>query len=248
VGGGRALVLLTAALLLPRPASGRPAAAPPPADLGPADAARPWQPADAAAGEGTAPDASFHGLLPLDPVRLHLDRGGFAEGALGGVDRERGVVVLLEPGRALEVGLELISAVTALRPDAARRDEAGALRPEPVPASSPSQVRYAVRPTWRSHLGLALSFVVPGTGQFIQEENRRVGWIFLSAWTFVVSAGVLALVVPSPPPTEERIAIAASFFAVGVGFNVTAAIHAFQQGRRRVPVPARRAGGMGAIP
>ncbi len=234
----RALILLLALVTapLPRSAVAAPIAPEPTALDAPADAARPWNPPAAASTDATRAEASFHGLHPLDLIRLHLRLGGFAEGALGGVDRDRGVMVLLEPGFALEVDLDLLAAVTPLGAARAERDEGGALLPEPRHRMDPRAVRYALRPTWRSHVGVVLSALLPGTGQFIQEDNRRVGWIFMTAWTFVVTAGVLALVVPSFPPTEERIAVAASFFGVGLGFNITAAIHAFQQGRRRVPI------------
>ena len=200
---------------------------------------RPWSPADAAPGPSTRADAGFHGVWILDPIRLHLSRGGFAEGALGGVDRARGAVLLVEPDASLWVDLSLLSAVSLLGASRPQRDGFGDLLPEPLPRSDPAAVRYVLRPTWRSHVGVLLSTLLPGTGQFIQEENRRVGWIFLAAWTFVVAAGVLALVSPAWPPTQERATIAATFFGVGLAFNVTAAIHAFQQGRRRVPVPRR---------
>lgn len=231
------LALLALLGLLPATSLASPAQDADTPDSAPAASHRLWSPSTAPLGPRSRSDATFHGLWVLDPIRLHLDRGGFADGALGGVDRTRGAVLLFQPGASLWVDLSLLSAVTPLGRTRVERDGFGDLMPEPRPRSDPSAVRYALRPTWRSHVGVLLSVLVPGTGQFIQEENRRVGWVFLAAWTFVTSAGVLALVTPSLPPTQERATIAATFFGVGLAFNVTAAIHAFQQGRRRVPVP-----------
>lgn len=206
-----------------------------------ADAARTWSPQGGARTAATRTHVRFHGLLPTEPIRLHLTLGGFTEGVLGGVDRDRGAVLLLDPS-PLWVELSLVGAVTPLGGVRPTHDRLGALLPEPVPADDPTAVRYRLRPTWRSHLGVLLSALLPGTGQFIQEDNRRVGWVFLSAWSFVVAAGALALAVPPHPVSQERGIIAASFFGIGAGFNVVAAIHAFQQGRRRVPVGVVRGG------
>jgi hypothetical protein len=210
------------------------------AEDAPADQYRPWTPLTPSLTASARSESGFHGLFALDPVRLHLIRGGHADGPLGGVDPDKGAVLLLQPLAPVWIDLTLLTSVTPLRFDRPQRDEAGALLPEPLPSSDPVGARMALRPTWRSHLGVLLSALLPGTGQFIQEDNRRVGWVFLAAWSFVVSAGVLALSVPPQPAGPDRIAAATTFFAVGAGFNITAAIHAFRQGRRRVVVPAPR--------
>ncbi len=90
-----------------------------------------------------------------------------------------------------------------------------------------------LRPTWRSHLGAAMSAIIPGTGQFLQKSEQWLGGVFLATWSFLVAGGLLAMFAPGNQTQSVRTGMAAGFLGVAGGFNVLAAVHAHQAGRER---------------
>lgn|GEM_PF-1750797 len=207
------------------------------AEEAPEDAAAlgPWLPGDGQRGDDTRDAAEWGGLGYLAPVRLHLDRGGFVEGAFGGVRNwvDGGEILLVLPGKAFRVELSLIDAVTPL--GALQRLDTGDLSPA-LPLQDGLAARTVLKPTWRSHAGVALSFVIPGLGQWIQESEREMGFMFLGLTSFFVAAGTLSLYAPSRQSETERRVLGGMFYGFAVTTEIGAAIHAFQAGRRPVEV------------
>ena len=85
-----------------------------------------------------------------------------------------------------------------------------------------------------------MSFVVPGTGQFIQEDEVGVGVLFLVSDLFFITSAVLAFVGPSNLGLTERRAVGGTFIALALSTSVLASVHAFRAGRVRVPKSERR--------
>ena len=186
-----------------------------------------------ASGEFSA-EPAFAGMGYLFPLRLHLARGGTVDGTLGGVDLDgRQLLLLLSRGELL-VDFRLVGEVTPLAPRL-RGDGPGGLVAPPVLKNNLS-VKYRWRPTWRSHLGVALSFLLPGLGQFIQTRDRHVGILVMSGALSAVAVGLLALYGPSAYGPQARRGVAGVFFGLGGSVAIGGAIHAYRTGRERVPV------------
>lgn len=185
-----------------------------------------------------APASGFDGIEYLSKVRLHLRLGGFVDGGFGGARFEPtgGEVKLVLLGRTLEIDLALVDGVSPL--SAPSRVVDGVPLPA-LPLSRELSVRYELRPTWRSHLGVGLSALLPGAGMFIQESEREFGFLYLGLGAFFASSGVFALVGPSQQAVSQRRALSGVLFGFGVGNSVISAIHAFQSGRRPTPVGPR---------
>ena len=133
---------------------------------------------------------------------------------------------------SVAIDFSLILTVTPLGLPRDPRGAEGELLSEPEIDADPA-VRWVLRPTWRSHLGATLSALVPGTGQFIQKEERWLGGVFLGTWSFLVASAMLALFAPSDQPTQVRSGLAVGFLGVAGGFNVLSAVHAHRAGRER---------------
>lgn len=183
-------------------------------------------------------EPAFAGMGYLFPLRLDLTRGGTVAGTMGGIDADGGQLLLLLSRGDLLVDFRLIRKVTPLAP-LLRGDGPGGLVAPPILKNNLS-VRYRWRPTWRSHLGVALSFLVPGLGQFIQTQDRHVGFIVLSGALSAVAIGLLALYGPSSYGPQARRGIAGVFFGLGGSVALGGAIHAYRAGRERVPVHRSR--------
>jgi hypothetical protein len=198
-----------------------------------------WAPDDGRRSSLTRTPPTFEGMAYLFPLRLHLIRGGYLDGTMGGVDRDRGELLLVLPTATLEIDLGLIDAVTPLGILPAPGSEEAA---EPAPAMLTAvHTEYRLRPTWRSGLGLALSFLLPGTGQFIQEDRKDLGFLFLGGAGFFVAGGLLALFAPSAYGPNGRVAVSSVMFGLAGTVAIGAGVHAWQAGRRRVPVEVKGA-------
>jgi hypothetical protein len=156
-------------------------------------------------------------------------------------------LLLRTPAEAVRVALGLVKGVEILMsaPDLGTQAPllfAGGCRV--ARALGPDDpLRYAWRPTWRSHLGVVLSLVAPGAGQFIQRKEQMSGFLFLGAEAFFITSSLLAFLGPSGLSDRERrsfgIVFAASA-ATAAGFS---AAHAWNLGREWLPdraAPARR--------
>jgi len=177
----------------------------------------------------------FSGMGYLFPLRLHLSRGGTIDGGMGGVDDDGGLLLLLLSQGELLVDFRLIVGVTPL---ASLSGKAEMLQEEgPPPLKDNLSVKFHWRPTWRSHLGVALSFFLPGVGQFIQTRDREVGFLVMSGVLASVAVGLLALYGPSAYGPAARRGLAGVFFGLGATVALGGAVHAFQTGRERVAVP-----------
>lgn len=195
-----------------------------------------WLPQDGGRSGETLKGASFDGMGYLFPLRLHLSRGGFIDGGLGGVDEDSGAMLLLLSRGELLVDFHLIDAVTPLASRAEQLPELIEAGPPKIVAGAP--VRYAWRPTWRSHAGVVLSFLAPGAGQFIQKKEREVGFLILGGVLSSVGLGLLALYGPSSYSPEARRAVAGVLFGVGGTVAIGGAVHAYGAGRERVALPS----------
>lgn len=191
-----------------------------------------WDPDEGDRTEATRSPATFEGMAWLFPLRLHLSHGGHVDGGMGGVDRETGELLLILPTDAFRVHLSLVDAVTPL----------GVL-PRPVdgvmpaaPAALQENAYYRLRPTWRSHLGVALSILMPGTGQWIQKEDRELGALFFGSYLFLVGAAVMALVAPSAHSPIQRRITAGVLFGLAGTVTISSGAHAWVAGRERVEV------------
>lgn len=205
-----------------------------------------WEPDDGERSEQTRPGPDFLGMGFLFPLRLHLSRGGYVDGQIAGADDDGGELMLLVgPGRRLRIDYHLVTGVTPLGelPDAD-----SALVDQRPPALASLDVVYRRRPTWRSGLGFALNLLAPGTGHFIQRQERSLGFLFLGLDVFFLAAGSLAAFAPSRLSDRERVFFGAVFFALDGFTRGTAAGHAFNLGRERTAVPVRASVGPGLAP
>ena len=196
-----------------------------------------WQPGDGVLSSESRTGPDFLGMTYLFPLRLHLSRGGYVDGGLGGVDALQGRMLLVLQNESLPIAFPLIARVTPLgrlSPDPALR------LAEPPGLRSDIPVKYRWQPTWRSHLGVLLSFVVPGAGQFIQERDQPIGFLFLGAALSSVGVGLLALYGPSSYTQRSRHALGGLFFGLAGTVAVGAAVHAHRTGRERRPVDEAR--------
>jgi hypothetical protein len=199
-----------------------------------AESAR-WLPESAPLVSSSRIGPVFDGMGYLFPLRLHLSRGGYIDGGLGGVDEGAGRLLLLLSRGQLLVDFHLIVGVTPLADlglQASARVEDG---PPILNDDLPLQYRWV--PTWRSHLGVLLSFLLPGAGQFIQTTERQVGFLVMAGVLSSVAVGLLALYGPSSYGPESRKAIAGLFFGLGGTVAFGGAVHAYRTGRERRPVP-----------
>ncbi len=183
--------------------------------------------------DAARPRIDLRGMGHLFPLRLHLVHGGRIDGALGGVDLAADELLLVRPRRSFRVHFSLIEAVTP-RAQLLPPGEDGQL-PAPPLISDSTRLKLRWRPTWRSHLGAVMSFVVPGTGQFIQEDEVGVGILFLVSDLFFITAAVLAFVGPSNLRLAERRAVGGTFVALALSTSILSSVHAFRAGRVRAP-------------
>ncbi len=178
---------------------------------------------------------SFAGMRYLLPLRLTLRYGGGLDGALGGVDAASHELLLIRPHRSFRIHFSLITQVEPLGP---LLPPTGAGLLPPAPPIEPLALKLKWKPTWRSHLGAVMSFVLPGTGQFIQKDERAIGVLFLVSDLFFLTAGVLALFGPSQLQTAQRRLVGGTFFGLALTTSVLSSVHAFRAGR----VPAQAMG------
>ena len=194
-----------------------------------------WQPEAPAYGDSTRAGPSFDGLGYLFPIRLHLNRGGYIDGGMGGVDADGGRLLLLLSRGDLLIDYDLVVAVTPLAELEEQAEVLARAGPPPLQDGIPQKYRWV--PTWRSHLGVLLSFLLPGAGQFIQTENRGVGFLVMTGVLSSVAVGLLALYAPSSYGPEARRGIAGVFFGLAGGVAIGGAVNAYQSGRERRLVP-----------
>jgi len=207
----------------------------------PAVAQEPEEAPSAAEAEQARPPISstnFRGMGYLFPLRLQLVYGGSVDGAMGGVDSERGELLLVRPRRSFRVHFSLIDSVTPLA-QLLPVDESGR-RPDPPEMKETTTLEFRWRPTWRSHVGAVMSFVAPGTGQFIQKDQVGVGVLFLVSDLVFIAAGVLAFVGPSDLGRSQRRLVGGTFVGLALTTSILSSIHAFHAGRVRVPAPLPR--------
>jgi hypothetical protein len=169
------------------------------------------------------------------PLRLQLVYGGSIDGGFGGVDPAAREILLVRPRRSFRVHFSLIDSVVPLAP-LLPEDESGQ-RPDPPPISAEQPLELRWRPTWRSHLGAVMSFLLPGTGQFIQRDQVGVGVLFLVSDLFFVTAGVLALFGPSQMAPSHRRGVGGTFIALALSTSILSSVHAFRAGRIQTQAP-----------
>jgi len=170
----------------------------------------------------------------LFPLRLTLVYGGGLEGSFGGVDSGEGEMLLLRPQRSVRIRFRLIESVEPLAQLLAA-DVTG-LRPPALPIEKQTlQLKW--KPTWRSHLGAVMSFVLPGTGQFIQKDERAIGVLFLVSDLFFLTASVLAFVGPNQLQPAHRRLVGGTFAGLALTTSILSSVHAFRAGRVPAAVP-----------
>lgn len=172
------------------------------------------------------------GILVHTPVRLHLRLGGFVDGDFEGARMERtgGEVVLAIDGRPVIIDAGVVAATSPLAAPSGFAIEP----PEPL----------VLTPTWRSHVGAVLSYVVPGAGQWIQRRDRALGVVFFALGAFLDTSGILALSIQAGgQPKAQRQAIGVLALGLSVGNSTLAAIHAWRTGRELRPARPERRGG-----
>ncbi len=195
-----------------------------------------WEPDQGERSDITRDGPRFEGFIYMHPMRLHLVRGGHVEGAFGGVDAGRGEVLLVLPRTRFRIDFHLIDAVTPLT---------GVLNgtTEVKDILDRRHVERRLMPTWRSHAGLALSFVAPGVGQFIQKEDPELGFLFMGLEIFMAAGALLAAFAAPNLDQQDRIGITAGFATVGVAVAITSGVHAFGAGREYREVEVREVTG-----
>jgi len=191
-----------------------------------------WLPDGGDQSEETRSPPSFDGMAWLFPLRLHLSRGGHVDGGMGGLDSETGELLLILPREAFRVHLSLVEAVTPL--GILPRAVQGVL-PGPPPLLD-QHSRYELRPTWRSRLGVVLSILMPGTGQWIQKKDQELGFLFFGSYLFLVGGAVLALLAPSGHSPIQRRVTAGVLFGLAGTVTISSGAHAWVTGRERVEV------------
>ncbi len=198
-----------------------------------------WVPDDGERTAETRTPPSFTGMEYGFPIRLHLARGGFVDGSLGGVNAASGELLLILPRHRFRIELTLVDAVTPLRPPpAAGTPEAAVPAPEML---LEEHHEFRLLPTWRSGLGLGLSFVLPGAGQWIQRERPELGFLFLGGAAFFVGTGLLALYAPSQYGQTGRRIVGGIMFGLAGTVAVGAGVHAWEAGKERVEVRVKGA-------
>ena len=194
-----------------------------------------WDPGPGEHTEQTRTPPAFDGMAWLFPLRLHLSLGGHVDGAMGGLDTETGELLLILPTDAFRVHLSLIDAVTPLG-NLPRAVEGVLSEPPPLLTGYKT---YELRPTWRSGVGVLLSVLMPGAGQWIQEEQRELGFLFFGSYLFLVGTAVLALVAPSGHSPVQRRVTAGVLFGLAGTVTISSGAHAWVTGRRPVQVEVR---------
>lgn len=191
-----------------------------------------WVPDPGERTEQTRTPPKFDGMAYLFPLRLHLSLGGHLDGGMGGLDPESGELLLVLPTDAFRIHVSLIEAVTPL--GRLPRPVAGLLPPPPPLLQDHTEFR--LRPTWRSHLGVALSVLMPGTGQWIQRSDQELGLLFFGSYLFLVGTAVLALLAPSGHSPIQRRITAGVLFGLAGTVTISSGAHAWVTGRERVEV------------
>jgi hypothetical protein len=191
-----------------------------------------WLPDRGEHTDQTRTPPGFDGMAYGFPMRLHLSLGGHIDGGMGGLDPETGELLLVLPATAFRVHLALVESVTPLGklPSAV----AGVL--QPPPPLLVGNTEYRLRPTWRSHLGVALSILMPGSGQWIQKSGREIGFLFFGSYLFLIGAAVLALTAPSGHTQIQRQVTAGVLFGLAGTITFSAGAHAWVAGREKVEV------------
>ena len=195
-----------------------------------------WLPGGGERTAQTRAGADFRGMGFLFPLRLHLQRGGFIDGKVGGLDQESGELMLILPLTRFRVSASLVSATTPL---GTLPDPDSFLAAQMPPSMVSSEAVYKLRPTWRSGVGMVLNSLAPGTGTFIQKEGKALGFLFLGMDIFFLSAGLLAAFAPSRLGNTERAFFAGVFFAFDGVARGAGAAQAYTAGRERTLVPVR---------
>jgi|GEM_PF-4766384 len=172
-------------------------------------------------------ERSFDGMSYRFPLRLILLYGGSLEGALGGVDSAANELLLMRPQRSVRVHFKLIDKIEPLAP--LLTADALGVRP-PAPSVAGSALKLKWKPTWRSHLGAVMSFVLPGTGQFIQRDERAIGVLFLASDLFFLTASMLAFFGPSQLAPSHRKIVGGTFAGLALTTSLLSSIHAFKAG------------------
>jgi len=201
-----------------------------------------WVPGPGEETAETRQGADFTGMGFLFPVRLHLTQGGHLDGKVAGLDPESGEFMFVLPLSRFRIDSTLVRALTPL----AKLPEPGSDRasrlPPPLVAATTT---YKMKPTWRSGLGFALNLLAPGTGSFIQKEDKELGFLFLGLDIFFVSAGLLATLAPSRLTDRQRAFFGVVFFAFDGLTRGIGAGQAFAAGRERTLVEVRPEPGSG---
>ena len=195
-----------------------------------------WEPGPGDRTEATRTRPDFSGMGFLFPLRLHLVRGGHIDGQVAGVDAGLGELLLVTgPGQEVRIDYLLLDALTPL---AALPAADSPLAGRTPPGLASAAVVSRLRPTWRSGLGLTLNLLAPGTGHFIQTDEKSLGFLFLGMDVFFLAAGSLAAFAPSRLSAQERVFFGGAFFAFDLLTRGIGAAHAFGLGRERIQVLA----------
>ena len=195
-----------------------------------------WTPDDGEETTETRQGADFTGMGFLFPVRLHFTLGGHLDGKVAGMDPETGEVMLVLPLTRFRIDTTLVKAVTPMGMLPEPGTERAERQPPPLLAQNTT---YKLVPTWRSGLGLALNLIAPGTGSFIQKEEKALGLLFLGLDVFFLSAGALAWFAPSRLGQRERAFFGVIFLGFDLATRAIAAGQAFTAGRECRLVPVR---------
>lgn len=228
------LLALAIALLLPGAAAAEETAAPPETTE--------WEPGPGERTEATRSRPDFTGMGFLFPLRLHLLRGGHVDGQIAGASPDQAQLLLIVgPGRQFRVDYDLVTAVTPL---ADLPDPSSSFASRQPPSLADVEVVYRSKPTWRSHAGLALNLIAPGTGHFIQKKEKALGFLFLGMDLFFLTAGSLAFFAPSRLQPRERAFFGIAFFSFDALTRGIGAGSAFNLGRERTAIPTSSAPGL----
>jgi hypothetical protein len=75
-----------------------------------------------------------------------------------------------------------------------------------------------------------MSFVLPGTGQFIQRDERAIGVLFLASDLFFLTASMLAFFGPSQLAPSHRKIVGGTFVGLALTTSLLSSVHAFKAG------------------